>query len=501
MSLRPTLERERQRYRLPPDAFERLVDVRDRRRRRERTVTLVVAFLLAGAAVAGAVSMFRAVATNRPAEHGSVAITPSNVGRLRVAWQARLPHRAGTMTIADGTVFAVTDVGGLPRGASATSRVLAFPIDCARNGGTCSPSWTADIGAGGVMPDGPAVADGMVFVGGSDLFAYRVDCRTDGGACRPSWTGSVDGVATQPVVDGSNVYVATTSGGVYAFPLSCDDDPSATCGPAWSSAPVGIPLLASAVGDGRVFVSVVADERRPELNRLFAFDTSCSRTCSPAQVSDVPGATFASTPALADGILYVGTAVDGSDGSLVAFDASCGIEPACELWSVHRNEALNIPRPLVADGLVVTAARYGTNAIRAFRAGRQPSGPVWSSCCTFEIADNTPVAADGLVYVSSHLEGVSAYRLRCAPDRYGLCRPAWTWRPTGSADARTAAVGSGTVAVATGDARLVAFTPAPRGGTGLSPAERRATAGFYLVLTAALASIVVVRRARRRRTS
>jgi outer membrane protein assembly factor BamB len=493
MSLRPTLERERERYRLPANAFDRLVAERERRRRRERVVAIALSAAIAAFAIGAAVSVFRAARTGEPMEHSSVRITPENVGSLRVEWRAALPNRAGTLAIAGDTAFAVTDAEGSPKGPDV--ELLAFPLRCG-GGSRCAPSWTADIRRAGTMPDGPVVADDMVFVGGSDLLAFPVDCRSDGGRCRPSWTGAVRGSAGQPVVDGSTVYVATSTGAVYGFPLSCDRTAAPTCAPTWSSPPIGIPLIASAVANGRLFVSVVADKERPELNRLYAFDTSCVGTCGPAQTADVAGQKFASTPTVAGGLLYVGTAIDGGDGGLVAFDASCGVEPACELWSIHENEALNIPRPLVTDGLVVTAARYGTNAVRAFRAGRDTTRPVWSSCCTFEIADNTPVAANGLVYVSSHVAGVSAYRLACTPNRYGFCPSAWSGNPGGSG-AATSAVGEGTLVIATMNGDLVALRPSPRRST-LSAADRHAAAVFYLGLGALLVAAAVRRRRRLR---
>jgi outer membrane protein assembly factor BamB len=494
MSLRPALERERDRYRLPPDAFDRLLDERSRRRRRERTVTVIVSILLAGAAVAGAMMIFGA-GRNEPMRQTPSPITPDNIGSLHVAWRAALPQRAGTLVVAGSSAFVVTDLDGLAK--ALDQQILAFPLACTQTAG-CDPSWTGNVGRSprSFEPEGPVVADDTLFSGGSDLFAFPINCRADAGRCQPSWIGVVPGAATQPLVDGSHVYVGTSKGAVFAFPLRCDHEDTRTCDPVWSSPPAGVPLVVSAVADGRLFASVVPDAKRPELNRLYAFGTSCTGACRPTQVADVAGQKFASMPTLGGDVLYVGASVDGGDGALIAFDAACGIEPACRLWTVHENEALNLPRPIVANGVVVTAARYGTNAVRGFPVGQDVSRPLWSSCCTLEIVDNTPVAADGVVYVSSRLEGVSAYRLACT-NRNGFCRPLWSWAAADDPGVVTAAVGDGTLVVATQAGGLVALRPAIHPSAGLSAAEQRATAVFYLGIAVVSAVVVAMRRRRR----
>jgi len=498
MSLRPTLERERERYRLPTGAFDRLVVARERRRRRERVVAIALSIAIAAFAIGAAAAVFRAARTGEPAEPSPTAITPRTVGRLRVAWRAPLPHQSGPMVVSDGVVVSVTDMEGLQSGRPV--EIEAFPTTgCDRVGATCAPMWTAAIPESGLVPNGPAVAGGMVFVPGDRLYAYPLRCRTDGGICAPSWTGTVgDGAASQPVVDGTNVYVATYSGSVYAFPLSCDRTVSAggRCAPAWRSPSVGLPLLASAVYRDRLFVSVSAQKHTPHLNRIYTFDTSCRATCGPMATDDVPGQNFASMPTLSDGILYVGTAVDGGTGALQAYDASCGLARACRLWSIEEREALNIPNPVAADGEIITAARFSTYRVRAYAAGpTAPAAASWSSCCIFDISDATPAAEGGVAFVTSETGGVTAYPTRCRPDANGFCKVAWTWSGSPSG-LNAAAAGGGVLVVAERDGGLVAFTVGPSHGAS-TPAGHVPEAVVYAGAALVLAT-TLLRRVRRR---
>jgi outer membrane protein assembly factor BamB len=497
MSLRPTLERERSRYRLSPDAFDRLVDERDRRRRRERIVTVVVAVALAAVAVAGAFAVFRVGERSTPAQDRSGRITPSNVRSLRVLWRAPMLHRAGTVTIADGVVIAITDLEGLP--SHVQPQVFAYATDCATDGQTCAPLWQAAIRSAGQMPDGPLVVDGTVYIAGDRLYAFPLHCRSDGLSCPPSWTAPIPGAPTQPVADDHALYVGSTAGRVYAFPLTCGET-QAACRPIWASVATDLPLLVSAVSDGRVLASVLAlDEATPHLNRLYEFDTSCSTPCAPSEVVDVRGQAFASMPAVLDGIAYVGTAANGGEGSLRAYDAACGLRASCLLWSLEEHEALNIPRPVAGDGIVVTAARLVTHRIRAYASGSQaPEGPRWTACCVDQISDSSPVVVDGLVYVASLFDGLLAYPVDCRTQP--LCRASWSWpgeQPIGASGAVDVAVGDGVLVAAARAEALVAFAPAPL-PHGLSGGDRRSAEAFYGAVVLLGTAALVLRRRRRR---
>jgi outer membrane protein assembly factor BamB len=438
--------------------------------------------------VAAAIATFGSIGRSRPAEAPSARITPANVRSLREVWRAPLAHRAAIVAVADGVVLAVTDPEDLPNGIE--PEVSAYPVAC---DASCAPLWHAPVDAPGLAPAGPLVRDGVVYVAGADLSAFPLHCRTDGGVCTPLWRAAVPGGATQPVADDANVYVGSMDGRVYGFPLDCSP-PHGRCSARWVSRPQHLPLLASEVVDGRLLVSVAATGNLPHLNRLFAFDASCSTPCAPSEVGDVPGQRFVSMPVVSDGVMYVGTAVNGGEGALMAYDVACGLSPSCRLWSLEEHEALNIPRPVVGDGAVVTAARFTTHRIRAYVAGAEETDdPVWTACCVFDISDALPVIEDGLVYVPSLTGGVAVYPVAC---RTPFCEPVWEWpgtRPLGSAGATALAVGDGVLIAADRADGLVAFAPAgPRHV--LSSGERTMTATFYLLLAAVLIGLFVRRR-------
>jgi outer membrane protein assembly factor BamB len=496
--LRDVLERERRRYTLPDGSFDRLERRLRRKRRNDRITAIVWAAILSLVALGAALTALRTVGPELPA---APSITPRTVGALDVLWSATVASDVQGVSAGEGYVVAVTHSDTLH-----TASVSAFDAACG-GADACEPLWTADIGDLGVMPDGPVIRDGMVFVGGEDLFAFPLDCRLDGGACADGWVGRVDpGVADQPVVAEGRVFVGSTDGRVYAFPADCGAS-AAPCAPEWVSIDLDLPLLPSAVEGDTLFVSVVAAEHTSHLNRIFAFPTHCASPCVPRATWDIHGQAFASMPTVASGILYVGTAVDGGTGSLRAYDASCGVARRCELWREPLPAAANIPRPIVVGDTVIVATRFGARLTRAFPAGSDaPDGPLWSACCTYEISDTTPAVGDGIVFVGSHLEGISAYPTACKPVD-GVCQPAWkTWgsAPVGvesgppARDVQQVAIADGHVYAAvdntTGDDEVVAFAPRAH----RTPGSSGATAAFYGAAAAVLLAAFALRRVRRR---
>lgn len=498
--LRSVLERERRRYTLPDGVFDGIERRRARRRRNQRVAAIAWALVLTLSILGIALTALRTRGPDLPA---NPPITPKSVGRLGVLWRATVASDAMGVAAGEGHVVAVTHSDELH-----TAFVFTFDAACADEG-ACEPLWTADIGDLGVMPDGPVILDGTVYVGGEDLYAFPLDCRNDGGPCDPEWIGPVDpGVADQPVVSGGRVFVGSTEGRVYAFRVGCGTG-GATCEPDWTSGDLGLPLIPSAVDGGRLYVSVwPADEHTRHMSRIFAFRTDCAGRCVPEATWDVRPQPFASMPAVADGVIYVGTAETYGTGSLRAYDASCGITRSCELWREHLDAAANIPRPVVAGDAVIVATRFGPQYTRAYPAGPdRPRGPLWTACCTFEISDTSPAVADGVVFVASHLEGISAYPISCEPVKV-VCAPAWkTWgsAPLGVAtgpDVRSVqqvAVGDGHLYAAVdnpdGEDEVIAFSPREHA----SPSRAEAvTAAFYALLAAAAAGALALRWARRR---
>jgi len=208
-------------------------------------------------------------------------------------WTAQTGSLTSTPpTIGGGSLYVVSDQG----------RLLAFPVDCGTGGAVCQPAWTAETGqhlpvevavASGVVWDSsstrllpfdancgtsgftcspltkgfqpkgsalsgpPAVAGGVVYVGGSDgsLYAIASACSQDPAECHPLWVGRTGGaIVSAPVSAGGVVYVGSNDGNVYAYPARCRTDGS-TCEPTWFGR-TGDPIGQSpAVAGSLVFLS------------------------------------------------------------------------------------------------------------------------------------------------------------------------------------------------------------------------------------------------------
>jgi outer membrane protein assembly factor BamB len=191
-------------------------------------------------------------------------------------------------------------------------------------------AWTGATG-GAIYYSSPAVANGVVYVGSEDgrLYAYAVGCAS-GGTCDPLWTGAITGsyMASSPAVATGVVYVGSQDGKLYAFDAAggaanCTGSaPARTCTPLWT-ATTGTPIYSSlTVANGVLYVG-------SNDHNLYAFDAAggaanCTgsapgRTCTPLWTG-ATGAAIFSSPAVANGVVYVGS----QDDKLYAFDAAGG---------------------------------------------------------------------------------------------------------------------------------------------------------------------------------
>ena len=118
-------------------------------------------------------------------------------------------HMARPLAVSDGVVWD-----------SGSHALSAFPAACGSSGATCQ-ALVANVAPDGAdLASGPAVADGVVYVGASDgsLFAVPAGCAR-GDACGPLWRAQTGGsIVATPLVVGGRVYAASSDGLVYAFP-------------------------------------------------------------------------------------------------------------------------------------------------------------------------------------------------------------------------------------------------------------------------------------------
>jgi outer membrane protein assembly factor BamB len=375
-------------------------------------------------------------------------ISTANVSTLTTRWTATAGNSVrSSPAVANGIVYATAEDG----------RLYAFDA----NSGV--PRWNRSLG-NVISWSSPAVANGAVFAGGGDGALHAFDAAS--GA--PLWTGPTGGfVGSSPTVAGGIVYVTSFDNKLYAFDATGADPhctgvaPNRTCSPLWTASIGSGPLEVDspAVADGVVYVGASDDKLR-------AFDAQTGALLWTA----VGGS---GTPAIAYGRVYIGDSL-----GLLVYDAAgkeqCGgIPKVCSpLWVAAKGGAFE-SAPAVANGVVYTGGG-GTdgNEVQAYDAfGKQNcSGdsaplictPLWRATPGGFI-EASPTLANGVLYIGSddfHLYAFDAAgKLGCdaaVPTR--TCAPLFT-AATGSTVAGAAAVTNGTVYVGSFDAKVYAFAP------------------------------------------
>jgi outer membrane protein assembly factor BamB len=232
--------------------------------------------------------------------------------------------------------FGVVDANGGARGNGGTiefDAVSALPLTLGRQ---------RVYHAGPGMP-GPGIVPDRWY-SGVRAFALEPTPETCGPeiapffAC-PLWTTELDGApTTAPVLaaDESTVYAGTSAGGLYAL--------AATDGHILWQAQLGSAVTAPpALADGTLFVPV-AD------GRLVALDAAgCGAATCPALWS-APVGGKALQPAVAGGVVFVGTDTGDGTGTVEAFVATgCG-HPTCAPAWAHDLDEPATGAPAVANG-------------------------------------------------------------------------------------------------------------------------------------------------------
>jgi len=182
-----------------------------------------------------------------------------------------------------------------------SGNVLAYATSCVT---PCKPKWLYELGDG-LEVGTPVVADGKIFVsvdgvGGSFVYALPASCGAF--VCDPIWKANTVTPFTfaTPAVSGGVVY--TQGYRFYAFDEDCGSG-GAVCKPLW----VGFARGSSspAVANGVVYAGSAG-------GRLYAYAVNCARggrTCRPRfRSAPIPrgGSTFAASPAVAGGRVYYG---------------------------------------------------------------------------------------------------------------------------------------------------------------------------------------------------
>ena len=422
---------------------------------------------------------------NGPAHQGNDAqettLSAANVASLAVAWTGNTAWEiSSSPVVADGVVY----VGSWDK------KLHAYKVGCNSGGGTCTSLWTGATDQ--VIDSSPAVAGGVVYVAtvNGTLYAFAVGCASGGGTCTPIWTSDsgsyVDGT---PTVTNGVVYVGSGDGKVYAFKVDCNSG-GGTCTPLWTAATLGSINAALAVAGGVVYAG--SDD-----GKLYAYKVGCNSgggTCSPIWKSNSTSG-IASSPAVANGVVYVRS----KDARLAAYKVGCnsGGGSCSPIWTgdtglvIAQGNIGEFSSPAVADGVVYVGSL--DKKLYAFKVGCNTGGgtctPLWTGATGDQIF-SSPAVANGVVYVGSWDHKLYAFKVGCASGG-GTCKPLWKGT-TGDGIISSPAVANGVVYVGSDDDKLYAFgLPKLPGATYVPVVPNRlvdSRAGTRLGLSASLKS-------------
>jgi len=243
-------------------------------------------------------------------QNGLCAYAAASGTNLWCAGNNYLPDAPSGAAIVDGIAYFGSAVGSV------------FAIDAA----TGAQLWSTPISSHNAASS-PAVANGVVYINGDGLFAF--DAKT--GA--QLWSSSILHGTSSPAVVGDVVYCS----GVVAAAFNAK-----TGAVLWSVSP-GDPLSilgdSPAVAKGKVYIGAsVPGQRGSSSGVLYALNADTGKTIWSASVAS--GIT--SSPAVANGVVYVGT----DDGTLYAFNAKTGAQLAAVAGVAGQSS------PTVANGVV-----------------------------------------------------------------------------------------------------------------------------------------------------
>jgi len=306
-------------------------------------------------------------------------------------WQStNLAQIRDTPTVADGIVY----VGSQTDPDNNDGKLNAFSASgCGQ--AVCAPLWQGVAGTESILESSPAVANGVVYIGGFDgkLYAFNADgCGM--ALCQPLWTGQTGGtIESTPVVYKGTVLVGSDDGKLYAFKAKgCH---RTTCKPQWTGA-LDSPVFASspAVAHGLVYIA--------GQHELAAFDVNgCgAKNCSPVWQASDDNEFFNSSPAVSGGKVYIPWAT-----GLAVYDANgCGQQTCDKLWQLFGDgfQAAVVSSPTVANGVVY--AGRNTGEVLAWKAGACGDiicHNIWSGRVQEQIVSSSPTVVNGKLYVGS----------------------------------------------------------------------------------------------------
>ena len=337
----------------------------------------------------------------------------------RPASRRRWTHRAALATSAGIAVISLAAVIILlvrPVQRTAARYVSTTPQSAAASPGSAEARavlWSQPTG--GYIESGPAVANGVVYVGSDDTKVYAMNAATGKVIWSYPTSGAID---SGPVVAGGGVYIGSQGRRVYAIKASGKL--------LWSYSTSGAVESKPTVTGGTVYVG-------DDYDNVYAINSATGKL----RWSYSTGGNVTSSPAVTNGLLYVGS----DDHTVYAIVAATG-----ELrWSYRTGGSVD-SSPAVAGGTV-----YIGSDDRNLYALNAASGKLLWSYPTGGAVDSGPTVVSGTIYVAS--EGRGVYSV------YASGKLRWFFA-TRAADKSSPAVVDGTVYLGDNSGRVYAINAA-----------------------------------------
>ena len=309
-------------------------------------------------------------------EHG-IAVVPVECGEIRcrprfhIRFEVldptssfdnlrKVPPSLFRLNVVDGILYVIAELDLGESSGIQPARMMAFDAGCPAQ---CRPLWRSPLGSG--LLHEPTVHEEAVYVpASSGLSVFRIDCRRDGGTCSPLWTAPMNTAAhfmlmAPPRFAGDLVLELTEGyygGGdadlpqIAAFPTDCRRD-GGPCEPVWWYE-IGHERFASGpvIRNGEAFVTTAGGNPH---GMTFAFPLDCTGHCTPSTIFEAPGEFFRG-PVFARRRLVVGAY---RHGGISYFDARCMQSPCLptDRWNSPWHVTRVDPMP---GGVVASSGRY-----------------------------------------------------------------------------------------------------------------------------------------------
>ena len=225
---------------------------------------------------------------------------------------------------------------------------------------------------------------------------------------------------SSPVVVGGVVYIGTVDGTLWAYPADgCGQFFCST--PLWQSTSLAQIRDTPAVANGVVYVGSQTDDDDND-GKLNAFSAAgCGETvCAPLWQGDAgPDSILESSPAVAGGVVYVGA----FDGKLYAFDAAgCGAALCQPLWTGRTGGSIE-SSPVVYKGHVYIGSDDGKLYVfRAGGCGKAACKAQWTGTIGIAPFQSSPAIAKGTVYIAGQ-HALAAFDAKGCGAK--SCAPLW----------------------------------------------------------------------------